>query len=268
MTNRFDLIDEALIRPGRLEIHGKISLPNCDGREQILRIHTNKMKNSSMMDKNINLKELAEMTNNYTGAELEAVVKSACSYRLNYHIQNEETDIIIKREDFIDALKDVKPKFGNKLSTNKITFRDKKIVEDILKNIRENKIILVNGNKGSGKTTLIYKIGSLQKNKYVKILTPKDVIGFTEYEKVKYYTKIITETEYSRDSLILMDDLEILINFVNLGNVINFSNTLYQTILTIIKISKIPIIVTCGCTKLIEIIGRYFDHLVYLDKEN
>jgi vesicle-fusing ATPase len=40
MTNRKDMIDEALLRPGRLEIHMEISLPDEKGRLQILSVHT------------------------------------------------------------------------------------------------------------------------------------------------------------------------------------------------------------------------------------
>ena len=40
MTNRKDLIDPALLRPGRLEVHVEIGLPNREGRIQILNIHT------------------------------------------------------------------------------------------------------------------------------------------------------------------------------------------------------------------------------------
>lgn len=43
MTNRLDMIDEALLRPGRLEVHMEISLPDEDGRYQILTIHTAKV---------------------------------------------------------------------------------------------------------------------------------------------------------------------------------------------------------------------------------
>ncbi len=43
MTNRLDMIDEALLRPGRLEIHMEISLPDESGRLQILKVHTTKV---------------------------------------------------------------------------------------------------------------------------------------------------------------------------------------------------------------------------------
>lgn len=44
MTNRRDMIDEALLRPGRLEVQMEIGLPNETGRVQILNIHTARMK--------------------------------------------------------------------------------------------------------------------------------------------------------------------------------------------------------------------------------
>lgn len=40
MTNRKDLIDEAVLRPGRFEVHIEVGLPDEAGRQQILRIHT------------------------------------------------------------------------------------------------------------------------------------------------------------------------------------------------------------------------------------
>merc|ERR1712072_922079 len=50
MTNRLDMIDEALLRPGRLEVHVEISLPNEQGRVEILKIHTNKISTNGVMD--------------------------------------------------------------------------------------------------------------------------------------------------------------------------------------------------------------------------
>ncbi|XP_062103634.1 vesicle-fusing ATPase-like [Humulus lupulus] len=58
MTNRKDLLDEALLRPGRLEVQVEISLPDENGRLQILQIHTNKMKENSFLAPDVNLAEL------------------------------------------------------------------------------------------------------------------------------------------------------------------------------------------------------------------
>eukprot|EP01051_Picozoa_sp_SAG22_P005586 SAG22_NODE_336_length_12071_cov_10.875125_7_plen_215_part_00 len=66
MTNRKDMIDEALLRPGRFEVHVEIGLPDERGRHQILGIHTHKMMEHDMMTEDIDLLELAANTKNYS----------------------------------------------------------------------------------------------------------------------------------------------------------------------------------------------------------
>lgn len=87
MTNRKDMIDEALLRPGRLEVHVEISLPDESGRLQILSIHTAKMTRENVMDKDVSLAELAALTKNFSGAEIEGLVKSATSFAFQRHIK-------------------------------------------------------------------------------------------------------------------------------------------------------------------------------------
>jgi len=87
MTNRMDMIDEALLRPGRLEVHIEISLPDEAGRFQILGIHTAKMKNNGVMAADVNIAELAALTKNFSGAEIGGLVKSATSFAFNRHVK-------------------------------------------------------------------------------------------------------------------------------------------------------------------------------------
>ncbi|RZC50918.1 hypothetical protein C5167_019340 [Papaver somniferum] len=119
MTNRKDLLDEALLRPGRLEVQVEISLPDENGRLQILQIHTNKMKENSFLAPDINLQELAARTKNFSGAELEGVVKSAVSYALNRQLSLDdltktvdEESIKVTMDDFLHALQEIIPAFG------------------------------------------------------------------------------------------------------------------------------------------------------------
>lgn len=87
MTNRKDMIDEALLRPGRLEVHMEISLPDEHGRIQILTIHTAKMRTNGVMDRDVNLNELATLTKNFSGAEINGLVKSATSFAFTRHVK-------------------------------------------------------------------------------------------------------------------------------------------------------------------------------------
>lgn len=70
ITNRKDLIDQAILRPGRLEVQIEINLPDEAGREEILMLHTEQMRTDNFLDDSVNIAELARLTKNFTGAEL------------------------------------------------------------------------------------------------------------------------------------------------------------------------------------------------------
>ncbi len=71
-TNRPDMLDRALLRAGRFDRIVEISLPNESGREEIFKVHSKKMPL-----KGVNLKKLAEITKNYSGADIENVCREA-----------------------------------------------------------------------------------------------------------------------------------------------------------------------------------------------
>ncbi|KAH9556878.1 hypothetical protein CY35_07G055200 [Sphagnum magellanicum] len=127
MTNRKDLVDEALLRPGRMEVQIEIGLPDEKGRFQILSIHSNKMKENSFLSADVDLKELASKTKNFSGAKLEGLVKSATSFALNKQVSAAdlsreivEDNIKVTMDDFMSALNEVKPAFGAAINTPKM----------------------------------------------------------------------------------------------------------------------------------------------------
>jgi transitional endoplasmic reticulum ATPase len=72
-TNRRDSLDEALLRPGRLEEHVEVPLPDEDARRAILEVHSE----GKPYDEDVDLEALAAETEGYSGAELEALVRTA-----------------------------------------------------------------------------------------------------------------------------------------------------------------------------------------------
>merc|ERR1719433_375585 len=119
MTNRKDLIDDALLRPGRLEVHVEISLPDEDGRQQILNIHTKSMRSAGYLDPSVSIEALAAKTKNFSGAELEGLIRSASSFALNRKVNvtdlaksKDMGQVTLNSEDFENALLEVKPMFG------------------------------------------------------------------------------------------------------------------------------------------------------------
>ena len=83
MTNRKDMIDDALLRPGRLEVQVEIGLPKEDGRLEILNIHTGTMRKNEKLAADVDLLELSKVTKNFSGAEIEGLVRAAQSCALN-----------------------------------------------------------------------------------------------------------------------------------------------------------------------------------------
>jgi len=75
-TNRVDMLDPALLRPGRFDRHVKVDLPCRDGREQILQIHTR----NKPVAKDVKLKDIARETFGFSGAHLESLANEAAIY--------------------------------------------------------------------------------------------------------------------------------------------------------------------------------------------
>ncbi|XP_055924202.1 ribosome biogenesis protein SPATA5L1-like isoform X1 [Argiope bruennichi] len=100
-TNRPDCIDDALLRPGRFDIILYVPAPNCEERQSILETLTN-----GMPLKEINLKNLADKTEHYTGADLKHLCNMAAMNALRENIQNAE---YITEEHFLKALEHIKP---------------------------------------------------------------------------------------------------------------------------------------------------------------
>merc|ERR1711959_862717 len=112
MTNRKELLDDALLRPGRLEVHVEIPLPNTVGRVQILNIHMGKAMEEGLIAPDVDFDVLSDTTKNYSGAEIEGVCKNAAAFALferNIDIETPTkptnlTDVSVRMSDFQRAI--------------------------------------------------------------------------------------------------------------------------------------------------------------------
>jgi len=82
LTNRMDVLDTALLRPGRLEVQIEIPYPDYEGRLEILNIHTRAMRKYSRLDKDVDLEALAKWSDGFSGADLSGFIRNAQSYAL------------------------------------------------------------------------------------------------------------------------------------------------------------------------------------------
>lgn len=85
-TNRPDIIDEALLRPGRFDRILEVPLPDKEARKQIFQVHTKRKP----IDSDVNLDKLVEMTDGMTGADIAAVVNTAAMSSIKEHVIKNE----------------------------------------------------------------------------------------------------------------------------------------------------------------------------------
>ncbi len=96
-TNRLDMLDPALLRPGRFDRQIAIPLPDKDGRRKIFEIHVGRMA----LDSTVDMAEIAELTEGFTGAEIKSVCTEAGMFALR---QNNKR---VKLKDFNDAVQKI-----------------------------------------------------------------------------------------------------------------------------------------------------------------
>ncbi|CAL8068039.1 unnamed protein product [Calicophoron daubneyi] len=264
MTNRRDMIDEALLRPGRFEMQMEISLPDEDGRFQILQIHTAKMYKSGKIAPDIDLRELAAKTKNFSGAEIEGLCRAAAFTAMYQLISrpdggrgpsgktqldpNAFDKLVVKRADFMYALEnDVKPAFGtaeeelNCYAPRGIMTWGETVSEALnmgklaVRAVGENDVetyrpltVLIEGPPKAGKTALAVEIAKLSGFPFVKICTSHKMIGYTETAKCMAMKKIFDDGAKSPMSVVIVDNIEGLIEYNPVGP--RFSNYIVQAI--------------------------------------
>jgi proteasome regulatory subunit len=96
-TNRIDILDRALLRPGRFDRIIEIPLPDVEGRLAILNVHSRKMT----LDNEVNLKEIAFLTDGKNGADLRAICMEAGMFAIRKDHDS------ITRVDFLNAIEKI-----------------------------------------------------------------------------------------------------------------------------------------------------------------
>ncbi|GME71883.1 unnamed protein product [[Candida] boidinii] len=258
MTNRRDLIDEALLRPGRFEVQVEIHLPDEPGRLQILEIKTKKMKENGSLGHDVDLARLAKLTKNFSGAEIEGLIKSATSFALNQHIKvgtvgqitGDLNNTVLDMNCFLNALEEVKPAFGvheedlqdcikggiikYSNSIDQILLRGQRAILQAQESEKFNfSSLLLFGPPGSGKTALAASLGLASKFPFIRLISPDQMIGKSESEKVQFIDNTFRDAYKSPLNVLIVDDIEGLIDFVPIGP--RFSSTILRALMVTLK---------------------------------
>ena len=107
-TNRLDIVDPAILRPGRFDRIIEVPMPDAKGRENIFKIHTKKKP----LAKDVDISKLVELTNGFSGAEIAAVANRAAITALKRYVNGKVQsvkEISITQDDIINAISKIKP---------------------------------------------------------------------------------------------------------------------------------------------------------------
>jgi transitional endoplasmic reticulum ATPase len=234
-TNRPDAIDPALRRPGRFDREIEIGVPDREGRKEILEIHTRRMP----LAEDVNLDELAELTNGFVGADLEALCKEAAMHALRrvipeIDIEAEEIpsevleNLKVTREDFFEALKNIEPSAIREVLVEvpRVRWDDiggldhakqelKEAVEWPLNypeifeaaNIKPPRGILLYGPPGTGKTLLAKAVANESNANFISVKGP-ELLSKWVGESEKHVREMFRRARQVAPCIIFFDELD------------------------------------------------------------
>ena len=110
-TNRLDIVDPAILRPGRFDRIIEVPLPDAKSRSNIFKIHTKKKP----LAKDVDLEKIVKLTDGFSGAEISGVANRAGITALKRYVSGKLSsvkEIEITQNDLIDAIGKVKPKIS------------------------------------------------------------------------------------------------------------------------------------------------------------
>ena len=235
-TNRLDMLDPALLRPGRFDRHIEITLPDIAAREKIIKLHLHGKPTN-----NIDYNEIAQKTAYFSGAKIECLVNEAAILACKEDSNNIENSHLDKAFSIVLA-------GHEKINRGHIKDTDKKITAfheaghaivslKVLPLDKVSKITIIPSTKGSGGYTLSIPEDKMYQNKdYLRkrimvllggraaeeIIFGKNYITTGAFNDLKTSTNIITSmiTEYGMGSTLG------LLNLQSLGEVTSLSNDL------------------------------------------
>ena len=248
LTNRPELLDPALLRPGRLEVQLKVELPDLKGRRDILRIHTRKMKEAGGLSPEaiVMLEDIGEdgipaSTEYFTGAELAGLVRSAASFALARTVEDDNIDAgVVSVSDLNQALIEVRPALGKQdevlearypygispcspsmerimrdltrfTSTPQINSSDEQVPPKL------QSLLLAGNKKGAGSTALVSwaaaQASATGDANYVRLITSLDLLtpgggGSEESARASALVEKFVEANEMSNSLIVLDDVD------------------------------------------------------------
>lgn len=235
-TNRPNAIDPALRRPGRFDREISFGVPDKKGRLNILKIHTRNMP----LTKDVNLKDISDITYGFVGADLNALAKEAAMNvlrRLLPDFKLREKDpipeellekLVITKKDFQEALKIVRPsamrevlvevpnvKWNDVGGLNEVKQELKEAVEWPLNHpgsfkklgIKPPRGILLYGPPGTGKTMIAKAVANESQSNFILVKGP-ELLNKWVGESERGVRKIFEKARQTSPTIVFFDEID------------------------------------------------------------
>ncbi|MBT4454891.1 MAG: CDC48 family AAA ATPase [Candidatus Nitrosopelagicus sp.] len=241
-TNRPDSVDPALRRPGRFDREMEISVPNADGRLEVMQIHTRGMP----IGDDVDLKSLASELHGYTGADMkslcrEAAIRSIRRYLPEIDLETEKIpakilqSMEVKIIDFYDAMHEVIPTAMREfyVERSKVFWEDVGGLEESKRTLQDNLIVAMNnpdkfskmgikpprgallyGPPGCGKTILARALATESGGNMILVRGP-EILSKWVGESEKAIREIFRKAKASSPCVIIFDELDSLAKMKN-----------------------------------------------------
>jgi len=281
-SNRPDSVDPALRRPGRFDREMVISVPNADGRLEILQIHTRGMPLAADID----LKNFASDLHGYTGADIkslcrESAIKAIRRYLPEIDLENERIpskilqSMEIKLRDFYDAAQEIVPTAMREFYVERAKVwlnnvgglnDEKKILEDNMvtainspnkfrkMGVKPPKGVLLYGPPGCGKTLLARALAAECGANMILVRGP-EILSKWVGESEKAIREIFRKAKASAPCVVIFDELDSLAKS-KIKDETNQGETILSQMLTEMEDSGTSNIIVVGITNRPDLIDN------------
>jgi transitional endoplasmic reticulum ATPase len=233
-TNRVDALDPALRRPGRFDREIEIGVPDREGREEVLHVHTRGMP----LEENFDIKYFAEVTHGFVGADLAALAREAAMRALRRYLPEIDLDKAIPTailekmkitiDDFKEALKEIEPSALRDVFVEipTVQWEDVGGLEDIKLKLKEAvelplnrpdvfkrmgiapiKGVLLYGPPGTGKTLLAKAVATESHANFISIRGP-EILSKWLGESEKAIREIFKKAKQASPCIIFLDEID------------------------------------------------------------